>query len=183
LSLSVSRYLSLKSEIIARGYDDEIRWAEDCAAPENPETFALEACWVVLNAGMKEQVARGIWERIRPVVQRGEPIGERFRHLGKRAAIEGIYRDRASLFERYKTLGSIDERLSFLESLPWIGGITKFHLARNLGEDVCKPDRHLERIAPPETPREMCERIAEETGDRVGVVDCVVWRAANLGLI
>ena len=37
----------------------------------------------------------------------------------------------------------------------------KFHLARNLGLDFAKPDRHLQRIAQSynTTPQELCEHI------------------------
>ena len=75
--------------------------------------------------------------------------------------------------------------MAYLESIPWIGGITKYHLAKNLGFDCCKPDRHLVRISKEynTSPEELCKRISEATGDRVATVDLVIWRVANLGLI
>ena len=91
----------------------------------------------------------------------------------------------SEIFAEYKAL-RIDSRLEFLERLPWIGPITKFHLARNLGMDVCKPDRHLLRIAKAHhgtTPAALCGRLSRLSGDRIGVVDVVLWRAANLRLV
>jgi len=32
-------------------------------------------------------------------------------------------------------------------------------------------------------PQELCERLAKATGDRIAVVDLVLWRACNLGLL
>jgi hypothetical protein len=76
-------------------------------------------------------------------------------------------------------------KLDFCESMPWIGPITKYHLAKNFGVQCCKPDRHIRRISgiTGETPFEFCDRVARENGETVVVVDTVVWRAANLGLV
>ena len=48
-----------------RGYAGEIRWAENLPILEHqtPDAFFSEYVWTVLNAGMKEQVARRIYER------------------------------------------------------------------------------------------------------------------------
>jgi hypothetical protein len=129
---------------------------------------------------MKEQVARGIWERIRPALYAGNSIDGLFRHKLKVRAIKEIWHNRKLMFAMYSN--ALD-KLSFLESMPHIGPITKFHLARNLGLDVCKPDRHLVRLAKPLTPESLCRTIGEAVGDRIGLVDCVLWRSANLGWI
>ena len=48
-----------------------------------------------------------------------------------------------------------------------------------------KPDRHLVRIAEHYGTDcfTMCQKLSDEIGDRVGTVDYVIWRAANLKLI
>lgn len=78
-----------------------------------------------------------------------------------------------------------DDKLAFCESLPWIGGITKYHLAKNFGADVAKPDVHLKRLADAAgcTAQALCDRLARETGYRVGTVDVVLWRACAIGLV
>lgn len=75
--------------------------------------------------------------------------------------------------------------MEYLQTLPWICPITKYHLTKNLGLDVCKPGRHLVRIAGDYdmTPEELCEKLSKEAGDRVAMVDNGIWRAANLGFI
>lgn len=180
MQITVGTYLDLKASLIERGYSAEIDWAESVKPCTNANDFAREAIWVVLNAGMKEQVARGIWNRIRPALDDGLPIEGLFKHRLKVRAINEIWVNRVLMFAMYQEAA---DKISFLESLPHIGPVTKFHLARNLGADVCKPDRHLVRIAAPETPDTLCQRIADATGDRIGLVDCVIWRAANLGLV
>jgi thermostable 8-oxoguanine DNA glycosylase len=51
--------------------------------------------------------------------------------------------------------------------------------------DFAKPDRHLVRIAKSYKleVEEMCLNLSKQTGERIGVVDVVIWRAANLGFI
>jgi hypothetical protein len=79
----------------------------------------------------------------------------------------------------------IDEQLAWLRKLPWIGKITAYHMAKNLGVDCCKPDRHLVRLAQviDSEPETLCHDLAAATGDRVATVDTVLWRAANLGWV
>lgn len=65
-----------------------------------------------------------------------------------------------------------------LKALPFIGGITCFHLARNIGIDCVKPDLHLMRLANHfqfESPETMCDFLSELFEERVGVVDFVLW--------
>jgi hypothetical protein len=77
------------------------------------------------------------------------------------------------------------DKLAFIEILPWIGPITRWHVAKNFGLDVIKPDRHLVRVATAAscTPQALCAKIAAHTGDCLPLVDTVLWRAGNLGLI
>jgi len=62
--------------------------------------------------------------------------------------------------------------------LPFIGKITKYHLARNIGMDCVKPDLHLVRLAKHyefPSPEAMCEFLAGLSGERIGVVDLILW--------
>jgi hypothetical protein len=178
--VTIDRYLELREELVEAGYRDEYVWASTVGPCPDADTFAAEACWVILNAGMKEQVARKLWGWIRPALQEGRLESQDFKHDGKREALKYVWDNRRQLFAVWCDAGRL---VDDLEKLPWIGPITKFHLARNLGVDCCKPDRHLVRIASPRTPEDLCRDLAEQSGDRVGAVDAVLWRAANLGLI
>jgi|SRR6185437_15127102 len=177
--LLTEQYLELKSRVAAE-YSSEIEWAANLKLCADSLRFAYETIWVILNAGMKMQVARQIESKILPTLAKGESASMVFGHKLKCRAIDDVWKNRVKLFSEYQ---SANDKLEYLETLPHIGPITKFHLARNLGLDFCKPDRHLVRIAGDETASVMCQRLADATGDRIGVVDCVIWRAANLGWV
>lgn len=174
--MSPEQYLDIKSKLIEVGYAEEIDWAEDLKPCEKATAFFAEYGWVVINSGMKNQVARKIWDKIKGALIDGRDISEVFNHKGKVKAIKHVWLNQCRLFDDFKKAG---DKLSFLEKLPWIGKITKFHLAKNLGYDYVKPDRHLVRIARTFgfTPYEMCVRLSTVTGDRLSVVDTVIWRA------
>ncbi len=75
------------------------------------------------------------------------------------------------------------EDVRFLAELPYIGSVTSYHLAKNLGIDVVKPDRHLVRMARMtgyETPEAMCSAVAAIVGDRLATIDTVLWRYATM---
>jgi len=175
-------YLDLKTKLLELGYEKEIDWAEDIELCKNENSFANEAMWVILNSGMKNQIARKIEERIYHAIKLHQPIGSVFGHKGKVKAIEYIFTNKKELFKDFQ---EAKNKLEFLVSLPWIGNITKYHLAKNLGIDICKPDRHLVRIADKfgTTPFKLCAKLSKITGDRVRTIDTVLWRAANLGII
>lgn len=175
-------YLAIKGQLIIDGYSHEIDWQTNLQPCDNEVTFANEAIWVILNSGFKEQIARMVWNSIQSAWDHGKPTSFAFKHVGKVAAIDYIKQNGTRLFDEYCV--SMD-KLEYLQSLPFIGKITKYHLAKNLGIDCVKPDRHLERIAKihGSTPNGLCRKISNETGDKVSVVDIVLWRAANLGWI
>lgn len=179
--MTPDHYLSLKEKLLSHGYEKEITWAETVWPPPDSMTFFCEYAWVVINSGMKNQVAINIWERVKYALSKGCQVFTVFRHPGKSKAIQNAWDNREKLFQEY-LLQPAEKKLAWLEALPWIGPITKFHLAKNLGMDVCKPDRHLVRIAGRygKTPEELCSSLSQATGDRIGVVDQVIWRAANL---
>lgn len=180
---SVDLYVELKEALGQRGYWQEIDWAETVGPPAGSTAFFLEYAFVVINSGMKAEVARGIYERvIQAVVRDGRDARSAFRHPGKSAAIQSVYDDRVEWHARYR---AAEDKLAFLASMPWIGPITKYHLAKNFGLDCVKPDRHLVRIAQAHAsdPHTLCSELAEATGDRIGTVDYVLWRAAALGLL
>jgi len=160
----------------------DIEWASDLREPVDADYFARETIFVICNSGMRNTVARGIFERCVEALNAGRPVREVFRHEGKAAAIERIWRDREQLLAGYAAAA---DKLAYCEALPWIGGITKYHLAKNFGAAVAKPDVHLQRLADREgcTPQQLCERLAAETGLGVAAVDTVLWRACANGVL
>ena len=171
-------------EMVQRaGYQSEVDWSENLKPCDSADKFWNEYAWVVLNAGMKEQIARVIWERIKTALRELQDISEVYKHKGKADAIRSMLLNRRKTFEEYQKCPN-DRKLEWLETLPYIGKVTKYHLAKNLGVDIYKPDRHLVKIADyyKTTPRALCEKLSKETGMRIATVDGILWRAANLGL-
>lgn len=183
--MTPERFLHVVHALCEAGWRDDIEWSENAGPPESPEDFAEEAVFVICNSGMKNTVARGIYDRILPVLRRGGRAFEAFKHPGKAKAIDWIWENRAYLHQTYMEQATDEERLKDLAALPWIGGITKFHLAKNFGVDVAKPDVHLQRLADHygETVQGLCERLAEASGYKARTVDLLLWRACATGMI
>ena len=169
------------AEMQRRGFND-IEWSEVIAPPADADDFGGEAIFVICNSGMKNTVAREIFKRVMAALGAAQSASTAFRHPGKSAAIDTIWRDRAALYAAYM---AADDKLAACEALPWIGGITKYHLAKNFGADVAKPDVHLQRLADQHgcTPQALCDRLAAETGYRAATIDTVLWRACAEGVI
>ena len=180
--MTKEQYTELKQKIISAGYSEEIDWATSLRPCCSKVIFSMETVWVIISAGMKNQIARIIERRIYDAIASDRPINSAFKHEGKVKAIEYIFANKTQLFDDFQ---NAQDKLEFLKSLPWVGDITKYHLAKNLGIDVVKPDRHLVRIANKEgkTPYELCKEISDLIGDSLAVVDTVIWRAANLGMV
>lgn len=192
-------YQEAKNNVISAGYQWEIdlvfrrTWEQ-----AQPDHFFAEYCFVVFNAGMKNQIAQKIYEKFMATMNMElhgstpqETADVRIKsldvsvigHEGKREAIRLAMINYQRWFKELQIKKNNEYRVEYLESLPWIGKITKYHLARNLGIDVAKPDRHLVRLCGKfgfANVQEMCKNISTKTGDRVGVVDLVLWRNANL---
>lgn len=179
--IDAAAFVSVLTELGDLGRSD-IAWAESIKEPTDPDDFALEAIFVICNSGMKNTVTRGIYERVVKQIYAGAPVREVFKHDGKVKAIEAIWFDRKPLYAKFIAAA---DKLEFCASLPFIGGITKYHLAKNFGAQVAKPDVHLQRLADREgvTAQQLCERLAGETGYRVATVDTILWRACANGII
>jgi hypothetical protein len=180
--IDAAEFARLAAAVKAAGYGDDIEWSENVEPPIDAEEFAREAIFVICNSGMRFTVARGIFDRVMAALQRGESASTAFGHVGKAGAIDLIWQDRAIFYANFLSTNDV---LEFCESLPWIGPITKYHLAKNFGANVAKPDVHLARLAKREgvTPHQLCQRLAIATGYRIATVDVVLWRACAIGAI
>jgi hypothetical protein len=102
------------------------------------------------------------------------------KHDGKRAAIIQLSEHCEEWFEALK---KSEDKLCYLGTLPYLGKVNRYLLARNLGIDVAKPDRHMVRLAKRfgfDDVQLMCQFIHDKTGDRIGTIDVILWRAMNL---
>lgn len=163
---------------------EDVAWSETVGEPNDAEDFALEAIYVICNSGMRFTVARGIYDRIVPVLKAGRSSREVFGHAGKCGAIDDIWARRELLYDEFLCVPD-DCRVEWLGGLPWIGEITKFHLAKNFGVDCVKPDVHLARLATAlgTDPDTLCADLAKATGFRKATIDLILWRACATGVM
>ncbi|MHB8358515.1 MAG: HhH-GDP family DNA glycosylase [Thermoplasmataceae archaeon] len=191
-------YQKVKNQVIRLGFGHEIQWQGSVDFKEVTETdFLREYAWVVLTCGMKEKVISHIfpsfsdafyeWESSWEIVRNEEKCrGLGLEVFHNQAKVEAIITTAKKIsvsgFEYFKKWIERDT-LTNLRSLPYIGMITQFHLAKNLGMEVAKPDRHLSRIAHLlgyNDVQALCKKVSNETGDRISVVDLVFWRFASI---
>jgi hypothetical protein len=69
--------------------------------------------------------------------------------------------------------------INTLQKLPYIGPITALHLAKNIGFNTSKPDRHLERLRKYfsfKDTNSLCKLLSKETGHDINLVDLILWR-------
>ena len=155
-----------------------------------PDFFFQQYAYVVLCSYWKEQYARKEWEKF---LTTGNP--DVISNTRKRAAImQGVSHAEEWLTNLKRYIGWDNEAtymICYLDNLPMIGPVTRYHLARNIGIDCVKPDRHLIRLAseagynmqyPQKAVERMCKDIQIGIGnaEKLGTIDVVLWRACNL---
>jgi len=190
-------YLDIKRIVIDAGFASEIDWQSSVHFEGITESaFLQEAAWVVLGSGMRQSIVQRLfpsiteaflgWASARDIVMRREWCRRHalsvFNHKPKINAILSIADKLSALSLEWFLDRLVNRGVSYLERLPYIGPVTSFHLAKNLGVQVAKPDRHLVRIASLfgfESVQNMCETIAAQVCDPVTVVDIVLWRYAT----
>jgi len=171
-------------------------WAQGIAPPDTAEHLAGDVIWIILCAGRSAQAARTLEKRVWDALRAGRPAVEAFGYRAKAAAIDRAWRDRDADFAAFQTVlasGDVDAMLEWCAGIPFVGAITKYQLAKNVGFDVCKPDIWLARIAglPERTPaawlfpacQALCAGLATASGDRIATIDSVLWLAANKQLL
>lgn len=193
-----SLYLEVKQTVcMVEQFAQDVDWVDDRKwdpLVATPQTFLLEHTYVVLCSGFRNAVverfwaryagAWGVWEEWQTIniEQAVIDCNDIFGNKAKNKAI-GAACHRMRLLGWDDVVENIERTgVDALEAWPWIGPITKYHLGRNIGLDVVKPDRHLVRWAEHlgyETPLALCEAIRELTGERLGTVDVVLWRSAE----
>lgn len=196
--MSKEAFLFALTFVGQHGFSYEVEWQNSVSLNNLTEQdFLREYAWVVLACGMREAVVRGkfsaisecfcSWRSAYEITCNSERCVQAalkvYRHEPKIRAIADTAASLAAhgffnFKERLK-----DTPLLALRTLPFIGPVTQFHVAKNIGLDVAKPDRHLVRIAQLfrySSVQEFCETIANQIGTRVALVDLVFWRFATL---
>jgi len=193
-----SVYMTVKFSVIEAGYDSEVDWQENTKFENITESYFIkEGAWVILSSGMREIIIRqkfpGIsaaffgWESAEKIVRNKEKcFEEAIQHFGHRKKINAIIQVAKHVLENgFNNVceAILNESIQYIIKLPYMGPATSYHFAKNIGLPVSKPDRHLRRIAKTigySSPQLMCEDIAEVTGEKVSVIDLILWRFATL---
>jgi len=197
-SLCIHKYKFVKRIVCDEGYEEEINWQSNLNFYDITEScFIRELAWVILSTGMKEQIIRKIFGNLTPYFYNWESAkkiccNEKKCYNGaikifrNEKKIKGII-ESAKIINQfgYTNLKKEIEQspIDTLKIFPFIGDVTVYHLAKNIGIDVAKPDRHLVRIAKNEgfkDVQEFCRFISDGCEDSIPVIDIVFWRFANL---
>lgn len=172
----------------------EIRWQQSRKASDFTETELLrEAAWVILCSGFRETIVRQKFDYISLCFCDWESAALIMSAPGacRKAALASIGNTRKmdAIIEVARSInavgfGTVKQRIladpiEELQDFPYIGPVTVWHLAKNLGFKVAKPDRHLVRLCRMfgySDVTEFCDVIARATGETIDVVDTILWR-------
>lgn len=191
-------YNEVKTYVLSAGFQGEIDWQAGIDFDDITESYFLrEGAWVILNSGMKESIIRKYfqelsfcffeWESASKINESKafcyETAINIFNNARKILAIIDMSSRICDLgFDKLKE--NLEKTpIEFLQTFDQIGPVTSYHLAKNLGLQIAKPDRHLVRLSNFlgfEDVQDLCSSIAKNSGDTVPVVDIVLWRFATL---
>ncbi len=194
----VEGYRKCKKLVIEAGFKDEIEWQSMVNIEHLTEsTFLREHAWVTLSSGMKEKVVRTVFQKISQIFYnwKSAEIITKNEGLCRETALEIFANNKkidailqtSRIISTYsfevikKSIMETPEKI--LMEFPYIGPITYYHLAKNIGLNVAKPDRHLSRLVTElniSSVQILCGYISERTGDTIPVVDIVLWRYATI---
>ena len=201
LQLAVETFERARQYVVSAGLQSEVDWQRSRNFSCFTESDLLrEAAWVILCSGFREAVVRRIfdhvslsfcdWELAELIVLsaracRATAVAA-MRNVSKLDAIITVAQSVYAL-----GFGSLRDRIlcdpiTELRRFPFIGPVTVWHLAKNLGLEVAKPDRHLVRLCRVlgfESANDLCTSIARSCGEPVHVVDIVLWRYLADGLV
>lgn len=182
-------YLTAKEFVVRAGFASDIDWAENLRFVQlTPGYVMRETAWVIVNSGFRFQVARKLWPALEDAFNGFDPerIDERcrpgaLRVLNYPRKIDAIIQMACLVRDCFDIIVEHRADVDYLRSLPFIGPVTCYHLAKLLGADVVKPDVHLVRAstAAEMEPQALCNLLGSLTGDRATTVDSVLWRWAE----
>jgi hypothetical protein len=181
-------------EFVQAHFNHEIIWQSTVRISEITESdFLREAAWVIFCSGFRERTLRIYfsylslsfcdWESAAVIAEHAEAC--------RTAALAGFNNGRKVnavieiarrvVRDGFPTLKNniLNQPIEVLQTLPHIGPVTVYHLAKNLGLPVAKPDRHLQRLAAALSYADahlLCKDISDITGDPPHVVDLIFWR-------
>ncbi len=197
-------YNTCLQKVIGLGWDEDIEWSRKVTISDlNKVEFFEQYAFCVFVAFFRWSVIDKKWPDL-TVVFKGWDYEEICQHkqeverearkvFGNERKVKSVLRCAEILsnrgwdnFRASLTSRDLSHQLELLDTLPGIGQAAKYQLAGAIGIDVAKPDRWLLRLASKygysateEGVQEFARRIAELVGERVKVVDYVLWRCSE----
>lgn len=195
------QYFSKALEFTNQYYKEDLNRISSTKFSEiTPEIFFREYCWAICTSGFNAKIVSKFYPKLLLTL---DPLIRFINNSEKINSIDvGI--SALSVFNNSKKIKAMidcafilndginnfgwsiykDLKLNSpekLQELPFIGPITCFHLARNIGLlDYVKPDLHLERAAKHwnfNNSLEMCKAIKDKYDLPLGIIDLCFWYA------
>ena len=182
--------------------ESEFQWESSWQADLDPQQFEerdllREGAWVILCSGFREAIVRRLfgqislcfcdWESAAEISQkRHQCIISALDIFQNQRKVEAIGRMASDIslvgFDIVKREIS-QAPLNRLKEFFMIGDVTASHLAKNLGFEFAKNDRHISRLCQTlgyAHPHFLCDHISSVFGDSRQVVDITLWRAMEI---
>ncbi|WP_461643351.1 hypothetical protein [Labilibaculum euxinus] len=191
-------YFLAKKYVIQKGFSNEIDWQDQVSISNlNAQSFLKEYSWVVLASGLSDKVVSKVFPKIKTILKGWSSLeyiacnydfieNHLLKVFNNKLKIKAILDTSLIIY----SVGFEDTRtqiqkngLMFLKTFKFIGDTTCYHLAKNIGLDFAKPDRHLLRISNKigyDSPHVLCKLISDYISEKIQVVDLVLWRYATL---
>lgn len=168
------------------------QWRRERPENRTDRDLLAEYAWVVVSCGMTAHVTDRLWPGLSAAFRNWDPAAVAaaardaqiealsvLKHPRKIGAILAMADSLAEQPGQMARLAArpVPEALAWLQTLPWVGPTSRYHLARNLGWDVVVQTGPVPRLAAflETTPDDLVRRTAGEVGERIRVVDLVLW--------
>lgn len=167
-------------------------WRSERAEGRTDRELLAEYGWVVVSCGMTANVTKKLWPGLTEGFRQWQPAAVAANRREVRVAALGVLKNPRKIDaildyaeDLVQNPGQISrlaampvkEVLAYLQTLPWVGPTSRYHLARNLGWDVVVQTGPVPRLAAflGRTPEELVTTTARTVGERVRTVDLVLW--------
>ena len=168
-----------------------------------PADFLSRYAWIVFASGFGEHGLRFREDRLREAFQEydlrlmlrnsSKVMGDALKAFNNPSKVGAVLQTAERIgrdgWETTREVLLGPRYLEFIASLPFMGRASSLAVAKSIGYDVAKPDRHLVRLSSEHGYGEAQEGVqlfvrdmAEATGERIRTVDYVLGRAAEQGM-
>jgi hypothetical protein len=190
-------YFFAKKYVIKKGFADEIDLSDSNDFDKiNEQQFLKEAAWVILSSGMSYYIISRKFDQMTEAflnwdinqINKNESQCKKdgLKIINYPGKINGIiYISKVIETYGFKDLKKriLEKGIESLQEFPFIGPATAYHLAKNIGFNVTKPDRHLLRISKAtgfSSPNDLCACLSKRISEKVSTIDLVIWRYATI---